>query len=259
LFRPGTPFRPGAAVRLIGAVCLVLLVVGCSRTRSTGSTALPLAPGPTFLNVVGDQARVSISAGRTCSTDDPVVLQCNVFPLFPAVLTSCPPPDWTRVAGQAVPAGAPQAVSKPGDRQEPASSEPCRPLGVEARWVGWSLTQGAGPSPTTTLRVYLGQDRMREVVEARDAGTPWIGVSVCPRDITRDGLTDLVVAFRTVQRPDVLDVEVVDLARSDLQVMVLSPQLAPVAEGQGCAAPPVRELSYNPGDHQLERGPDRRG
>jgi hypothetical protein len=222
-----------------------------------------LPPGPTFLTVVADRSRATIPASRVCSTADPVVLQCDLFPLLPAQRRLCPPPGTASATtagvepGDGSPAAAGAGRTRSSSGGTPASA-PCELPGPETRLAGWVLSQAGGPSPTSTLRIYLGVDHLQEVVDAREGAATWASVAVCPRDITGDGLTDLVVAFRTRQNPDRLDVEAVDLSTQELRVMVLPPQRSPLSRGQGCAAPAVNEVRYDAADRQLVLGPDRR-
>jgi hypothetical protein len=155
------------------------------------------------------------------------MLDCGVVPLVPPALARCP------------------------DRFQTLGSTPCLLAAEnEGRTVAWTLTLDPGPARFKVLTVFVGSDHLRPVLRATDASAPWAAVAVCPRDVTGDGLTDLVVTFQLDRAPAEVDVEAVELRSAPRTVHKLETTKRGNDDDEGCRSPLVQRLRLD-GDGRL--------
>ena len=104
--------------------------------------------------------------------------------------------------------------------------------------------------------MWSGGDILSAMVRGSDANPPWLTASVCPADVTGDGLMDVVAMFRSTTTPDVLEVEVVNVADAPTRVLTLPPQRFDPDEPQGCRSELLARLSYDPAVRRLQLAPE---
>ena len=173
------------------------------------------APPPATSPPVGGSSAATATA----------LLDCAVVPLFPTAQARC------------------------RDRFETAQGTPCQfPLDNLPQNLAWTLTGNATLDQPKVLTAYVGSDSLRPVLRATDSADPWAAVAVCPRDVTGDGLNDLVVTYRRQSAVTKLLVEAADVHSAPSDVLNLEQTEIPTEWPEGCESPVVAGLYVEDGE-----------
>jgi hypothetical protein len=220
--------------RVAVALAVVVAASGCS------AIGRPQADEPTDdrlperTNLAPTPSRQEVAAGALCATVSRAdLVECDVLPLFPPERRECP-------------------------EDRPATgSPPCALAGQDgARRLGWTLTLEPGRGRLRTLTVFSGTDNLATMLRGSDANPPWLAASVCPSDVTGDGLIDLVALFRSSATPDRVAVEVVNIADDPTRVLTLALQPFDPIEPQGCRSKLLDRLRYDQPTRRLQLDPE---
>lgn len=220
--------RPLAALLLGLALLGVACVAGPIRR-----TAQPA--GAPAVSLVAPAGAETVPAGGLCPSSPGVrVVECTVFPLFPADAGQC-------------------ADTQTKTGAEPACMLPRPGSDLD---MAWTITDVPSGSPRRSLTLFRGTNALTAVARATDPdGSRWLAVTVCPRDVDGDGLLDAVLTFRTIDDPDQLWIDVVRLNEPTPQLLSMPRQRALLSDGQGCAAKAVKRLAYDEDSKRLKLDP----
>jgi hypothetical protein len=222
-------------VVLVVVVMLAGATVACSRIGRPSERDDEAAPERTIL--MPATGAPGVEADRLCEAaarDEFVELvECDVLDLFLSERRECP--------------------EGPVDEGSPPCEVPGPRIGDR---VGWALTLEPARDRLRTLTIYSGSERLDARVRASAADPPWSTATVCPSDITGDGLVDLVALFRSAADDDEVIVEAVDLAEAPTRVLTLPPQDFEPTKPQGCRSDLVARLRYDADSGELELAPE---
>jgi hypothetical protein len=224
IYRPS----PLAAI-LLG---LALSSVACVASPIRGTAQPTGAPAVALVAAAGAE---TVPAGGLCPSGPGVrVVECTVFPLFPADAGQC------------------------ADNQTKTGAEPAcmLPRPGSDLDMAWTITDVPSGSPRRSLTLFRGTSALTAVARATDPdGSRWLAVTVCPRDIDGDGLLDAVVTFRVTDDPGRLWIDVVRLNEPTPQLLSMPGQRALLSDGQGCEAKTVKRLAYDQDNKRLKLNP----
>ncbi len=267
--------RPGpvvVGVCLLAAACTSLgsrAEEGVGRTVDGGGALLGLRS----TDGVRDQRRArsdQFCPAVAAAAGGGSLLDCQLVPLGNVASTVCPDP--TR-----------PTVREPVDPT--ADIARCQPLppAVASQAVGWSVTErdrrrelsiylGPLPDPATPATSSTApQPTLVERFRADDDANRWSELAVCPADLDRDGINELVVLTRPwdelerdepdeSERPEVVAVWLQPPVRAvaspaPLRTLVVS-RPVPRGRGEGCESPVVRTLRFDDGRLRADLGVD---
>lgn len=218
----------------LAVLTVAVLVPACStigRPRDLPSTDRA-ASEQTYLSPA--TARQEVGAGALCASVDPAdLVECEVLDLFPSVRRNCP-------EGQTVDQSPPCAL--PGT--------------IAGQRLAWTLTVEPGRGRLRTLTIFSGAEILSATVRGSDASPPWLTASVCPADVTGDGLIDVVAMFRSVTAPNELIIEVVNVAETPSRVLTLPAQPFDPDRPQGCRSEYLARLRFDQATRALQLAPE---
>ena len=272
--RTGAPTAGLATAGLaIVASIAVLAATGCRPAVERGTRVTVAFGGGNLLGLDVASERVDpVPAGQFCRAGSPAlsgegVVECQLLPLRTLGSRRCPQPPATDPARLCLaPGGAAEELlgwvvsnTGPGRRTlaiftGTATTGPISEAETGSSPSGGTVPASPGEAPPTTA-LY------RRYLAVEPAGA-WSELAVCPRDVTGDGFTDLIIVVRSAEakRRDHIELIVVSAGaaasetrgggtargedKSNQAIQRVTPeQPVPRALGEGCASPAVSRLT----------------
>ena len=262
----------------------VLGATGCRPAVERGTRVTVAIGGGNLLGLDVASERVDpVPAAQFCRAGSPAlsgegVVECQLVPLRTLGSRRCPQPpatDPARLCLALAPGGAAEAllgwvVSNTGPGQRTLAiftgTAPTGP--ISGAKTGASPSAGRVPAspvspvtPAGPANPAEAPDLYRRYLAVEPAGA-WSELAVCPRDVTGDGFTDLIIVVRSaeVKRRDHIELIVVSAGaaasemwgggtargqdESNQAIQRVTPeQPVPRALGEGCASPAVSRLT----------------
>ncbi len=245
---------------------VVLGATGCRPAVERGTRVTVAIGGGNLLGLNVASERVDpVPAGQFCRAGSPAlsgegVVECQLVPLRTLGSRRCPQPPATDPARLCLaPGGAAEellgwVVSSTGSGQ--------RTLAI---FTGTAPTGPASPvspvTPAGPASPAEPPDLYRRYLAVEPAGA-WSELAVCPRDVTGDGFTDLIIVVRSAEAKRRDHIELIVLSagaaaaetwragtaggqdESNQAIQRVTPeQPVPRALGEGCASPAVSRLT----------------
>ena len=269
----------------IVASMAVLAATGCRPAVERGTRVTVALGGGNLLGLDVASERVDpVPAGQFCRAGSPAlsgegVVECQLVPLRTLGSRRCPQPPATDPARLCLaPGGAAEELlgwvvsnTGPGQRTLAIFTGTATTGPISVAETGSSPSGGTVPAspvspvtpadPASPAEAPPTTDLYRRYLAVEPAGA-WSELAVCPRDVTGDGLTDLIIVVRSAEakRRDHIELIVVSAGaaasetrgggtargedESNQAIQRVTPeQPVPRALGEGCASPAVSRLT----------------